>query len=132
MERSDGDYLQGSVSWKVCVEVLGGADCALAPVEDQRELVEKSKSIALREAFLQWSEWQLCDSIPPTGGFAYSFGLEAAVRTCIISDPEDLRICIVHVLNNTGSLLLPLVYSKIYLSVAQHMAWELKIQESHK
>ncbi|KAK6918130.1 hypothetical protein RJ641_016552 [Dillenia turbinata] len=92
-------------------EVFMFMDCALAPVEDQRELVEKSKSIALREAFLQWSEWQLCDSIPPTGGFAYSFGLEAAVRTCIISDPEDLRICIVHVLNNTGSLLLPLVYS---------------------
>ncbi|KAK6919887.1 Urease accessory protein UreF [Dillenia turbinata] len=95
-------------------DVLGSSvlrGCAIAPMEDQGELVEKNKSIAPREALLQWSEWQLLDSILPTGGFAHSFGLEAAIQACIISDPEDLKTYIVHVLDNTGSLLLPFVYS---------------------
>ncbi|XP_057954363.1 urease accessory protein F [Malania oleifera] len=60
---------------------------------------------------LQWSQWQLLDSILPTGGFAHSFGLEAAIQASIVSSPEDLRTHVIHVLENTGSLLLPFVFS---------------------
>lgn len=58
-----------------------------------------------------WSQWQLLDSILPTGGFAHSFGLEAAFQAHMISGPEDLQTYVLHVLENTGSLLLPFVYS---------------------
>ncbi|XP_071693337.1 urease accessory protein F [Rutidosis leptorrhynchoides] len=61
---------------------------------------------------LQWSKWQLLDSILPTGGFAHSLGLEAAMQAHIVSDPEkDLQTFVIHVLENTGSLLLPFVYA---------------------
>ncbi|KAL8208782.1 hypothetical protein R6Q57_008194 [Mikania cordata] len=62
-------------------------------------------------SLLQWSKWQLIDSILPTGGFAHSFGLEAAMQAHIVSCPEDLQVYIIHTLENTGSLLLPFVYS---------------------
>ncbi|KAK2640950.1 hypothetical protein Ddye_022713 [Dipteronia dyeriana] len=78
---------------------------------DQIEISNDSDRPTSAEFPLQWSEWQLIDSILPTGGFAHSFGLEAAVQCRIISGPEDLRTYVVHVLENTGSLLLPFVYS---------------------
>ncbi|KAG9454972.1 hypothetical protein H6P81_007876 [Aristolochia fimbriata] len=59
---------------------------------------------------LQWTQWQLLDSILPTGGFAHSYGLEATIQACVISGPEDLERFVVHVLDNTGSLLLPFVH----------------------
>ncbi|KAK9070728.1 hypothetical protein SSX86_011130 [Deinandra increscens subsp. villosa] len=62
-------------------------------------------------SLLQWSKWQLLDSILPTGGFAHSFGLEAAMQARIVCHPEDLQKYIIHTLENTGSLLLPFVYS---------------------
>ncbi|XP_022153866.1 urease accessory protein F [Momordica charantia] len=60
---------------------------------------------------LQWNQWQLLDSVLPTGGFAHSFGLEAAIQARIVSQPEDLKTFVIHVLDNTGSLLLPFVHS---------------------
>lgn len=60
---------------------------------------------------LQWSQWQLLDSVLPTGGFAHSYGLEAAVQARFVVGPEDLKSYILYVLENTGSLLLPFVYS---------------------
>ncbi|XAR49002.1 hypothetical protein NMG60_11032015 [Bertholletia excelsa] len=60
---------------------------------------------------LQWSQWQLLDSILPTGGFAHSFGLEAAMQSRMVTGPENLRAYVIHVLENTGSLLLPFIYS---------------------
>nr|GLL28134.1 urease accessory protein F [Ipomoea trifida] len=63
------------------------------------------------EASRTWSQWQLLDSILPTGGFAHSFGLEAAIQARIVSGPEDLRTFVIHILENTGSLLLPFVYT---------------------
>ncbi|XP_065878491.1 urease accessory protein F [Euphorbia lathyris] len=67
-----------------------------------------SKTVNM-DFLLQWSQWQLLDSILPTGGFAHSFGLEAAVQARIIMDPEDLKTLVIHILENTGSLLLPFV-----------------------
>ncbi|KAL2329079.1 hypothetical protein Fmac_022506 [Flemingia macrophylla] len=63
------------------------------------------------DPFSQWSQWQLLDSLLPTGGFAHSFGLEAAVQSHFVSNSNDLKTFIIHILENTGSLLLPFVYS---------------------
>ncbi|WOL08999.1 urease accessory protein F isoform X1 [Canna indica] len=70
---------------------------------------DKGNDAAGRE-LLQWSQWQLMDSVLPTGGFAHSYGLEAAVQTQFVTSPLDLKPYIVQVLENTGSLLLPFVY----------------------
>ncbi|XP_044950759.1 urease accessory protein F [Hordeum vulgare subsp. vulgare] len=59
---------------------------------------------------LFWSQWQLLDSILPTGGFAHSYGLEAAMQSRIVNNPEDLWLFLIQVLDNIGSLLLPFVY----------------------
>ncbi|KAK4752364.1 hypothetical protein SAY87_021162 [Trapa incisa] len=70
-----------------------------------------NKSASSAGSSLNWSQWQLLDSILPTGGFAHSFGLEAAIGTHFVCGTEDLRTFLTHVLENTGSLLLPFVYS---------------------
>ncbi|QHO35979.1 hypothetical protein HN51_029363 [Arachis hypogaea] len=64
----------------------------------------------LADSIAQWSQWQLLDSLLPTGGFAHSFGLEAAVQSNLVSNPDELKTFIIHVLENTGSLLLPFVH----------------------
>ncbi|KAL5573519.1 hypothetical protein UlMin_023116 [Ulmus minor] len=58
-----------------------------------------------------WSKWQLLDSLLPTGGFAHSLGLEAAIQSRLVSSPQHLQTFIIHLLENTGSFLLPFVYS---------------------
>lgn len=63
------------------------------------------------DSHLQWSQWQLLDSVLPTGGFAHSYGLEASIQTRIVTGPEDLKHHVIHVLDNVGSLLLPFVHS---------------------
>ncbi|KAL3647402.1 hypothetical protein CASFOL_008370 [Castilleja foliolosa] len=59
----------------------------------------------------QWSQWQLLDSILPTGGFAHSLGLEAAMQARLVISPEHLKTYVTNILDNTGSLLLPFVYA---------------------
>lgn len=59
---------------------------------------------------LQWTQWQLLDSILPTGGFAHSYGLEAAIQARIVSSPQNLKSFIIQVLENTATLLLPFVH----------------------
>ncbi|KAL3521484.1 hypothetical protein ACH5RR_019633 [Cinchona calisaya] len=73
--------------------------------------LDKSGNFPVTGSVLQWSQWQLLDSILPTGGFAHSFGLEAAIQARFVSKPEDLQAYVINVLENTGSLLLPFVYS---------------------
>uniref|UniRef100_A0A5B6ZJ98 Putative urease accessory protein F n=1 Tax=Davidia involucrata TaxID=16924 RepID=A0A5B6ZJ98_DAVIN len=80
-------------------------------MEGGLRISNKAKKLRSTDSFLQWSQWQLLDSILPTGGFAHSSGLEAAIQARIVSGPEDLRTYVIHVLENTGSLLLPFVYS---------------------
>ncbi|XP_020549020.1 urease accessory protein F isoform X1 [Sesamum indicum] len=81
-----------------CMEFVGEAN-------DNKDKSSSSGSLRL------WSQWQLLDSILPTGGFAHSFGLEAAMQARLVISPEDLRTYVIHVLENTGSLLLPFVYA---------------------
>ncbi|KAI7734067.1 hypothetical protein M8C21_014615 [Ambrosia artemisiifolia] len=77
------------------------------------EVKDVTRRFSSRESapLLQWSKWQLLDSILPTGGFAHSFGLEAAMQAQIVAQPQHLQSYIIHTLENTGSLLLPFVYS---------------------
>lgn len=72
---------------------------------------KKGDKLAPQYALKDWSLWQLLDSILPTGGFAHSFGLESAMQTCIVNSTEDLHTFVIHVLENTGSLLLPFVHA---------------------
>ncbi|PKA63817.1 KH domain-containing protein [Apostasia shenzhenica] len=56
-----------------------------------------------------WSQWQLLDSFLPTGGFAHSYGLEAAIQAHFVLGPNDLHTFTLNVLDNVGGLLLPFV-----------------------
>lgn len=58
-----------------------------------------------------WSLWQLLDSILPTGGFAHSLGLEAAVQLGSVRDNPSLHRFAVSSLLNTASFLLPFVFA---------------------
>ncbi|XP_009780062.1 urease accessory protein F [Nicotiana sylvestris] len=80
-------------------------------MEDVVEKFDDTLQFAPNGSLLQWSQWQLLDSVLPTGGFAHSFGLEAAIQARLVSGPEDLRTFVTHILENTGSLLLPFIYT---------------------
>ncbi|XP_059665524.1 urease accessory protein F isoform X2 [Cornus florida] len=82
-------------------------------MEERVEISEETRKLASIDSLLQWSQWQLLDSILPTGGFAHSFGLEAAIQARTVSRPEDLQAFVINVLENSGSLFLPFVYSAI-------------------
>ncbi|XP_027330990.1 urease accessory protein F isoform X2 [Abrus precatorius] len=75
------------------------------------QINEGHNRLGFADSILQWSQWQLLDSLLPTGGFAHSFGLESAVQSHLVSDSNDLKTFVIHVLENTGSLLLPFVFS---------------------
>lgn len=77
-------------------------------VEEANDIDPRSSS---SDPLQQWSQWQLLDSILPTGGFAHSFGLEAAMQARLVNSPEDLQTYVIHVLDSTGSLLLPFVHA---------------------
>jgi urease accessory protein len=56
-----------------------------------------------------WITWQLADSAFPTGGFAHSWGLEAAWHGGIVSDLDTLRRFVHDVCCQTGRGALPLL-----------------------
>uniref|UniRef100_M1C8W8 Urease accessory protein F n=1 Tax=Solanum tuberosum TaxID=4113 RepID=M1C8W8_SOLTU len=63
-------------------------------MEDVEEKIEGSLQFTPNE-LLQWSQWQLLDSVLPTGGFAHSFGVEAAIqarKTSISQGSALLRV----------------------------------------
>jgi len=68
------------------------------------------KPLSISNNFCRWNLWQMLDSVLPTGGFAHSYGLEAAIQAQIVPNPEALEAFAVNTLENTGSLLLPFVY----------------------
>ncbi|XVF39174.1 hypothetical protein PTKIN_Ptkin01aG0014200 [Pterospermum kingtungense] len=72
---------------------------------------KRNSSSTSTDSTLQWSQWQLLDSILPTGGFAHSYGLESAIQARLVSGPDDLKTFTLHLLDSTGSLLLPFVHS---------------------
>ncbi|KAH7682061.1 urease accessory protein [Dioscorea alata] len=80
-------------------------------MECNMEISPSNAHTASVDNMLQWSQWQLLDSILPTGGFAHSYGLEASFQSRFVRNPEDLKFYVIQVLENTGSLLLPFVYA---------------------
>lgn len=105
-KRPSSDSLVQQSQWQ-----LHNSDPPTVAFARSMDLNRENKKRAISDSFLQWSQWQLLDSILPTGGFAHSFGLEAAIQARIVSCPEDLQTFVIHLLENTGSLLLPFVYS---------------------
>ncbi|KAL5211682.1 hypothetical protein ABZP36_022529 [Zizania latifolia] len=80
------------------------------PMDIDCTVKEEATDAGSTNRHFHWSQWQLLDSILPTGGFAHSYGLEAAMQSRMVNRPEDLGPFVVQVLENTGSLLLPFVY----------------------
>ena len=74
------------------------------------EMEEVPSNAAGVNPSLHWTQWQILDSILPTGGFAHSYGLEAAMQSRMVNNQEDLKSFVIQVLDNSGSLLLPFVY----------------------
>lgn len=62
-----------------------------------------------------WVVWQMLDSLYPTGGFAHSLGLEAAVQEKLVetgeSPPRSLHRFLSSTLHQTGNFALPIVFS---------------------
>jgi len=50
-----------------------------------------------------WLLWQLADSAFPSGGFAHSGGLEAAVQLGVVSDPSSLEVFLQNALLQIGN-----------------------------
>lgn len=72
----------------------------------------------------EWATWQLLDSLLPTGGFAHSYGLEAALQAGLLGPPgrdregrHGLQRFIIGALENAGTFFLPFV-------AATHTAFE--------
>ncbi|TMW64395.1 hypothetical protein Poli38472_013017 [Pythium oligandrum] len=68
-----------------------------------------------------WMIWQMVDSLFPTGGFAHSLGLEAAVQENVVKSKDDgvsLRQFLTSTVHQAGNFVLPIVYSSIQATEA--------------
>jgi urease accessory protein len=86
--------------------LVHSADCEM----EEAQAPSSSNAAGGVNQSLHWTQWQILDSILPTGGFAHSYGLEAAMQSRVVNDQEDLRSFVVQVLDSAGSLLLPFVH----------------------
>ncbi|KAL2632799.1 hypothetical protein R1flu_004278 [Riccia fluitans] len=76
--------------------------------------VMRVESPSVKEGSMDWTTWQLLDSLFPTGGFAHSYGLETAYQGGVVTDCVSLQRYarfaerfVVNSLQNTAGLLLP-------------------------
>ncbi|GLE00666.1 hypothetical protein PINS_up009454 [Pythium insidiosum] len=68
-----------------------------------------------------WVVWQMLDSLYPTGGFAHSLGLEAAVQERVVKADDrgaSLREFLISTLHQTGNFALPIVFSAVDDAIA--------------
>lgn len=82
--------------------------------DERPNLVERDASTntggqLAASGLLAWNTWQLVDSILPTGGFAHSYGLEAATQAGLVYDAYTVEKFAMTMVENAGALSLPFV-----------------------
>lgn len=91
--------------------------------DDGERAINDEESGSSDTGFLAWSTWQLIDSILPTGGFAHSYGLEAATQAGIVYDAQTVEKFAMTVLESAGALLLPFVFTACNKEVVGLEEW---------
>ena len=76
----------------------------------------------------EWVQRQLIDSLFPTGGFAHSYGLEAAIQQRIVrnKDPKSLYEFAITTLYQCGNFSLPIFYA-VTQCMVQHKETHQKL-----
>ena len=70
-----------------------------------------SQALPINAASSNWLLWQLADSAFPTGGFAHSGGLEAAMQAGEVSTAAELEQFLIDALHQAGWAFLPVANS---------------------
>ena len=64
-----------------------------------------------------WALWQMVDSLYPTGGFAHSLGLEAAMQEGLVT-ASSLRGFVATALHQSANFALPLVFASYQIATS--------------